>query len=140
MMSMGMGKIMVEFFSAEMLFKVCRYRNCRADGLQAIISDAAFSAALAFCSPSAAITCSTSLGTSTNGQNSPWPWPPWQPPPLPPWPSAAAPATSHPCCDVKSDNNATSVHQPTSPLSPPSHPRGQWPHLVWSPSSELSAP
>ena len=59
MMSMGMGKMMVEFFSAEMLFRVCRYLNCIADGLQAIISEAAFSAELAFCSPSAAITCRT---------------------------------------------------------------------------------
>ena len=58
-MGMGMGKIMVEFFSAEMLFTVRRYLNCRADGLQAIISEAALSAELAFCSPSAAITCRT---------------------------------------------------------------------------------
>ena len=60
---MGTGKMMVEFFSAEILFRVCRYLNCRADGLQAIISDAALRAALAFCSPSAAITCSIRSGT-----------------------------------------------------------------------------
>ena len=29
MMSMGTGKMMVELFSAEMLLRVCRYRNCK---------------------------------------------------------------------------------------------------------------
>ena len=28
MMSMGTGNTMVELFSAEMLFRVCRYRSC----------------------------------------------------------------------------------------------------------------
>ena len=29
MMSMGTGKMIVLLFSAEMLFKVCRYRSCK---------------------------------------------------------------------------------------------------------------
>jgi len=56
-MSMGSGKTMVLFFSAEMVFKVCRYLSCSAAGVSAITSLASRSALLAFCSPSAAITC-----------------------------------------------------------------------------------
>ena len=48
--------MMVLFFSAEMLFNVCKYLSCKAPGLAEIISLAAFRAELAFCSPSAAIT------------------------------------------------------------------------------------
>ena len=55
-MSMGRGKITVEFFSAAMLFKVCKYLSWSADGESDIISDASFNARDAFCSPSAAIT------------------------------------------------------------------------------------
>ena len=54
--SIGTGNMMVLFFSAEMLLRVCRYRSCKAPGLSVIISLAALRAALAFCSPSAAIT------------------------------------------------------------------------------------
>ena len=54
---MGTGKTMVELFSAEMLFRVWRYLSCREAGLPTRISAACFKALLAFCSPSAAITC-----------------------------------------------------------------------------------
>lgn len=54
--SIGKGKIIVEFFSAEMLLSVCRYRSCNADGLADMISEASLSAREDFISPSAAIT------------------------------------------------------------------------------------
>ena len=56
MMSTGTGKMTVELFSAEMLFRVCRYLNCRAAGLSTMTSAACLRALLALCSPSAAIT------------------------------------------------------------------------------------
>ena len=55
-MSTGRGKMMVEFFSAEMLVKVWRYRSCKAAGESERISDASFKEREAFCSPSAAMT------------------------------------------------------------------------------------
>ena len=55
-MSMGRGKIIVEFFSAEILVKVWRYRSCKAAGESERISDASFKEREAFCSPSAAMT------------------------------------------------------------------------------------
>ena len=102
---------MVEFFSAEMVLRVCRYRNCMATGLQAIILDAAFSAPLAFCSPSAAITCNTKSEKCSTRSHLPWPAPPLQPLPLQPWLSEAALATSHLCWYVQCDNNANSNHK-----------------------------
>ena len=60
-MSIGTGKMMVEFFSAEMELRVWRYLSWRAPGLQVIISLAALKAELAFCSPSAAMTWNSSL-------------------------------------------------------------------------------
>ena len=54
--SIGKGKMIVEFFSDEMLVKVCKYRNCKAAGESDIISDASFKALEALCSPSAAMT------------------------------------------------------------------------------------
>ena len=54
--SMGMGNTMVEFFSAEMVWRVWRYLSWRAAGLPEMMSLASFRALLAFCSPSAAIT------------------------------------------------------------------------------------
>ena len=56
MTSIGTGKMIVELFSAEMLFRVCRYRSWRAAGLSATTSAACLRALLALCSPSAAIT------------------------------------------------------------------------------------
>ena len=56
MTSIGTGKMMVELFSAEMLFRVCRYRSWSAAGLSATTSAACLRALLALCSPSAAIT------------------------------------------------------------------------------------
>ena len=53
---MGMGNTMVEFFSEEMVARVCRYLSWRAAGLSEMMSLASFRALLAFCSPSAAIT------------------------------------------------------------------------------------
>ena len=47
---------MVEFFSAEIVFRVCRYRNCRAAPDWAMTSAASFRDLEALCSPSAAIT------------------------------------------------------------------------------------
>lgn len=56
MMSMGRGKMMVEFFSAAMVLRVWRYLSWRADGDSEITRDASFRALDAFISPSAAIT------------------------------------------------------------------------------------
>lgn len=53
---MGRGKTMVEFFSAAMVVRVCRYRSWRAAGDSVITMDASFRALDAFISPSAAIT------------------------------------------------------------------------------------
>ena len=55
-MSMGRGKMMVEFFSAEMVLSVWRYLSWRAAGDLTMMSAASFRASEAFCSPSAAIT------------------------------------------------------------------------------------
>lgn len=44
---------MVEFFSAAMVLRVCRYRSWRADGDSAMTREASFSALEAFISPSA---------------------------------------------------------------------------------------
>ena len=49
--SIGKGKIIVEFFSADMWVKVCKYLNCKAAGDSEIISEASFKALEAFCSP-----------------------------------------------------------------------------------------
>ena len=54
---------MVEFFSAAMLDKVCRYLSWRADGDSEMIIEASFKAMLAFCSPSAAITLAFACDT-----------------------------------------------------------------------------
>jgi hypothetical protein len=54
--SMGRGKMIVEFFSAEMPVNVWRYLSCIALGDSARIREACFNASAAFCSPSAAIT------------------------------------------------------------------------------------
>ena len=48
---------MVEFFSADIVFKVCRYRNCNAAPDCAMTSAASLRDLDALCSPSAAITC-----------------------------------------------------------------------------------
>lgn len=53
--SMGRGKMIVEFFSAAMEFRLCRYRSWRADGDSAMTREASFSALDAFISPSAAM-------------------------------------------------------------------------------------
>ena len=55
--SIGSGKMMVEFFSAEIWVSVWRYLSCRADLDSEMISEASFRALEAFCSPSAAMTC-----------------------------------------------------------------------------------
>lgn len=57
--SMGRGKMMVEFFSAAMLLRVWRYRSWRAEGDSEITREASFSALEAFISPSAAMICNT---------------------------------------------------------------------------------
>ncbi len=49
--SMGMGKTMVEPFSAAMVLRVWRYRSCRAVGDLWMASAASFSAREAFSSP-----------------------------------------------------------------------------------------
>ena len=59
--SMGMGKTMVEFFSEEMVARVCRYLSWSAAGLSDMMSLASFRALLAFCSPSAAMTFKSCL-------------------------------------------------------------------------------
>lgn len=51
--SMGRGKMMVEFLSAAMVLRVWRYRSCRAEGDSAITREASLSALDAFISPSA---------------------------------------------------------------------------------------
>jgi hypothetical protein len=48
--------MIVEFFSAEILLRVCRYRSCKAPGASLMTSAASFKALEAFISPSAAIT------------------------------------------------------------------------------------
>ena len=53
---MGTGNITVEFLSAAMVLRVCRYLSWMAAGDLAMISAASFKARDAFCSPSAAIT------------------------------------------------------------------------------------
>lgn len=55
--SIGRGNTMVEFFSAEMVLRVCRYRSCKAEGDSLIMFAASLRAREAWCSPSAAITC-----------------------------------------------------------------------------------
>ena len=55
-MSMGRGKMMVEFFSAAMVVSVCRYRSWRAAGDSVMTMEASFRALDAFISPSAAMT------------------------------------------------------------------------------------
>jgi hypothetical protein len=54
--SIGIGKIIVEFFSAAIPDRVCRYLSWRAIGFEAMISAAALNATDALCSPSAATT------------------------------------------------------------------------------------
>jgi len=63
---MGSGKMMVEFFSAEMVFSVCRYRNCKAEDDSLMMSEASFRARAALFSPSAAITCNGCQDIDTN--------------------------------------------------------------------------
>ena len=41
---MGMGKMMVEFFSADIVFRVCRYLSCSADDDSLMTSEASLSA------------------------------------------------------------------------------------------------
>lgn len=53
--SMGTGKIMVEFFSADRWVRVWRYLSCRAALLVEMTSEAILSASEAFISPSAAM-------------------------------------------------------------------------------------
>lgn len=54
--SIGNGKMIVEFFSLDILLRVCKYLNCNAAGLSLSVSAASFNALDAFISPSAAIT------------------------------------------------------------------------------------
>ena len=54
--SIGNGKMIVEFFSSEIAWSVCKVRKCIAPGDCEITSAASFNARLALCSPSAAIT------------------------------------------------------------------------------------
>lgn len=53
--SMGRGKMIVEFFSAAMELRLCKYRSWRADGDSAMTREASFKALDAFISPSAAM-------------------------------------------------------------------------------------
>lgn len=53
--SMGSGKMIVEFLSAAMVLRLCRYRSCRADGDSEMTREASFRALDAFISPSAAM-------------------------------------------------------------------------------------
>ena len=55
-MSIGNGKIIVEFFSVDMLDSVCKYLSCRALGESEMTSEASLRAFEAFISPSAAMT------------------------------------------------------------------------------------
>jgi hypothetical protein len=52
----GKGKMIVEFFSLEIVLSVCKYLNWIAAGDSAMMSAASLSDLLAFISPSAAIT------------------------------------------------------------------------------------
>ena len=54
--SMGSGKMMVEFLSAAIELSVCRYRICMAAGDWLMMSAASFREREAFISPSAKIT------------------------------------------------------------------------------------
>ena len=54
--SMGKGKIIVEFFSAEMCVKVCKNLSCNAAGDSEITSEASFRDFEDFNSPSACMT------------------------------------------------------------------------------------
>lgn len=58
-MSMGRGKMMVEFFSAAMELRLCRYRSWSAEGDSAITREASFRAREAFISPSAVMIWNT---------------------------------------------------------------------------------
>ena len=58
MKSMGSGKMIVEFFSAEMVLRVWRYRSCKALLESSMMSEASLRARAALNSPSAAITYS----------------------------------------------------------------------------------
>ena len=49
--------MIVEFFSAEIVLRVWRYRSCNADGDSDITSEASFKERAASLSPFAAITC-----------------------------------------------------------------------------------
>ncbi len=56
---MGRGKMMVEFFSAAMELRLCRYLSWRAEGDSAMTREASFRALEAFISPSAAMIWNT---------------------------------------------------------------------------------
>jgi hypothetical protein len=64
--STGSGNTIVEFSSDEIWVSVCRYRSCRAALDSFIISEAAFKALEALCSPSAAITYPYLIRTKLN--------------------------------------------------------------------------